>query len=275
MTVGLFIFSSQELRGQSTSVLEWNYTSGVASSVKHAGVSTATANFQTQTGITGFTGTVTTGYYAVGSWTSTANASLTTGSSTTPQAGVKQIYSTFALKTPVTGDWSSMRVVLDYYRPTSTSASPGTVRAYLTWYEGGVWKNRYSAATTLSTTVNVWQTGLSLALNSGSTAPAASSLAGNTFLLVLQFSNVSNTTNSIRVDNVKFQVNSLGANDYGDWNGAGAATSTATAIANSTQRWTLKRQQPRMLVQLATTRRTQEVLTMKMVSPCPRVSPQG
>ncbi len=230
----ILILGSGSVWAQSTSVLEWGYTSNANATLKHLGVSTSTVNMQALTGISGFSGTVTGGYYQVGSWTNAATTSLYSPSptSTTPQAGVKQIYSTFTLKNPVYGDWSSMAVSLRYYR--SATSAPQAVRAMLTWNEGGTWKTRYSAST--ATTVNTTWTTLSLPLNTGSTAPASSALSGTTFLLVLQFYTVSNTTNNIQVDDIKFLVNSLSANDYGDWNGSGAATSTTSSIANSTLR---------------------------------------
>jgi hypothetical protein len=205
----LWVWSSGAASAQSLSVLEWNFGTATYSNVanvKHAAVSSSSVTLAPNSGTTlvaSGTGNSSDRQMQAGSWNGTETTTLVAGrSSLTPVSASKVLHSTFAISHTSVANWSTMQVMVNCKRGATTDVTK--VRAYLTWAEGGVWKTRYSSIATLSGTS---MTTVTLPLNSGATAPTV--VAGNTFLLELHFWGSTSSTNSVTIDDLKFQVNSL------------------------------------------------------------------
>ena len=209
LVAALFLLTGGETIAQTTSVLEWNFgttTYTNAAQYRHAAVSSNPVSLAVNPGSglsTTSVGTTSDRQIRVGSFNSAETAMTSGRTSTSPLANAKVLYTTFIMGSSANADLSSLAVQLKYQRTATTS--PTKVRAYLTWLESGsTYRTRYSSAMTLSGTS--W-TALDLPLNQGTAAPA--SINNKTFLIELHFWSVSNSSNTINLDDIKLLCTSM------------------------------------------------------------------
>lgn len=190
---------------QTTSVLEWNFTSSSTpwnASVLSPAVATSPVTLQGNGSIT--TSRVNSGtiYASAGSaWAGSEDtAFIGTRTSLTPRSA-KSLSANFTMTPQASGDWSNLTLSFSYQRPTT---APTKARAVLTWQSGGTFKRSYTAAMTLSGTA--W-TLASAKFQSGDTLPTT--LASVPCLLEIYFWGTSTTPNGVYLDDVKLLCNSL------------------------------------------------------------------
>ena len=223
-----------------TSIVQWNFGTSAfsrnASSVNPL-ISTTPLNISDSVIVTTsqFNTNGNTGYYGqAGSWTNSATNNTNARTALTPRASTKSLNASFTIRPEATGDFSNTTISFKYQR--TASSAPTKVRAFLTWQDGTSYFTRYSSSTSLSNTLSttVWTASPSITFNTGSTAfPSGAALAGKTFLLELEFSSVSNTTNSINIDDIALTANSLCSNVLIASNGALPAGTMRTAYSQS------------------------------------------
>ena len=205
--------------GQTTSVAQWNFGSSSFSrdaSVKSPLISTSPFSLSnsviTLTSKNDTSGN--SGYFGrVGSWTNSPTNSTATRTSLSPRSNTKSLYSNFTIRPEATGDFSNLTMSFKYQR--TASSAPTKVRAFLTWKNGSSHYTRYSSLVSLSssTSTSTWTSSPSITFNIGTTAfPSGTALANKQFLLELEFSTVSSTTNYIHVDDITLTANSLCSN---------------------------------------------------------------
>ena len=223
-----------------TSIAQWDFGSAAfsrdASSVNSL-ISTSPLSINDAVIVTTskFNTSGNTGYFGqVGSWTNTATNNTNARTALTPRLSTKSLYATFTIRPEATGNFTNTTISFKYQR--TASSAPTKVRAFMTWQDGASYFTRYSSSTSLTTTVSttVWTASPSITFNTGSTAfPSGSALAGKTFLLELEFSSLSGSTNSINIDDIARTANSLCSNVLIGITGALPAGTMRTAYSQS------------------------------------------
>ncbi|MBX7211912.1 MAG: hypothetical protein K1X78_26640, partial [Verrucomicrobiaceae bacterium] len=152
----------------------------------------------------------------------------------------------------------------DAYRPSQYN-SVWKARAYITWQNGASYSTAYTPDATFVNNASGWVNAAGYAFDQpfslGAALPTGAAIAGKTFLVEIVFwweaftGHLTNTAassnktdwngtirtykqNTIDVDNVRLFSTAAGftcssSKDYGDWNGAGAATATTFSIVDS------------------------------------------
>ena len=178
------------------------------------------------------------------------NAAMQTRPRSSLTAITSKTWSQFTVASNV-GTGSITGVTLDIARQGSNA--PSTVQGYLTWFDGVTYRTAWTAPFTLAniyfnpsnngtkiTTGNAaWQSiNLGAFTGGGDTLPSGTGIAGKTFLFELYlYGDSGSLTDTIELDNLALNGTCTGqGQDYGDWNGGGAATATAYSIVNASLR---------------------------------------
>ena len=200
-----FLALTNLLRAQTTSVVEWNFTSSTSpwsASVKNSAVMTSPVTLSANGTITASRVATAPTYAAAGTvWAGTEDTGFTAVRTSLTPRNAKSLSTTFTLTPQANGDWSSLAVAFAYQR---SGTAPNRARAVLTWQEGATIKRRYTSSITLSG--SAW-TNTSALLQTGDTLPTT--LASLPCLLEVYFWGNSTTPNNINLDDLKLRCNSL------------------------------------------------------------------
>ena len=209
---------------QSVNALAWDFgttANTLNASTIHPTVSTSPVTLAVQGANLAFTARSNTGgntgrFYDVGRWPTgtTPPAALTgTRNSVLPITTAPTMYANYTMG-PTSSTSSMTNGTLQFRYQRSATAAPTRVQAVVVWDDNGTIKRRFSAATTLSAAVSTttWTT-QSLPLNAaGSDAfPTGTDIGSKAYMIEMHFYNCSATNNLIRVDDLVFLVNVLGA----------------------------------------------------------------
>ncbi|MCX6857002.1 MAG: GEVED domain-containing protein, partial [Verrucomicrobia bacterium] len=161
-----------------------------------------------------------------------------------------KLWSQFTVASNV-GTGSVTGVTLDIAR--QGPDAPNLVQGYLTWFDGTTHRTAWTAPFTLAalyfnpsndgtkiTTGNAaWQSiSLGAFTGGGDALPTGTGLAGKTFLFELYvYGDSGSSTDTVELDNLALTGTCIGVGqDFGDWNGSGAATTTTNSTASNSLR---------------------------------------